>query len=179
MHNILADRLIVVSCDKGLGKTAMLCRTLHYLWDRSLLIGIYYFNICCLKKHSSLSIAEIVAREMFPRLSMYKKHSSRKPVKKTVNVTNKQLIEELQKQDNGNQDKKYLIVFEDIDLFEYEHLAEDQRIDLFIEEVRAQCENVKILLTLGAPVNQCSFLHDMDKRVMQLKPLGKEIALNY
>eukprot|EP01083_Nonionella_stella_P298894 1014378_1 len=57
MHNILSDNLIVISCDKGLGKTAMLCRTLHYLWDRSLLTGIYYFNIySILKKNPSLSI---------------------------------------------------------------------------------------------------------------------------
>ena len=164
MHNILTNDLIIISCDKGLGKTAMLCRTLHYLWDRSLLFGIYYFNIySILKKHPSLSIAEIIAREIFPRLSSHSHHNHKsrrqKPRQKALNVTNKQLIEAFQHQNDNNKDNKFLIVFEDIDLFEYEHLAEDQRIDLFIEELRATCENVKLLLTLGMFANYYIFLN--------------------
>jgi len=186
MHSILSDRLIVISCEKGLGKTAMLCRTLHYLWDRSLLSGIYYFNIyAILKKHPSMSIAEIVGREVFPSHRRANKprapsHSQRS---KQLNMTNKQFIELFHSKepyenaggnDINSESNTYLLVFEDIDLFEYEHLAEDQRIDLFIEEVRSHCDNIKLLLTLGTPVNQCSFLKGLDPRVLHIKPLEQD-----
>eukprot|EP01084_Bolivina_argentea_P019484 36226_1 len=170
MHNISSDNLVVISSDKGLGKTALLCRTLHYLWDRSLLSGIYYFNIyAILKKHPSLSIAECVGREMF--CLQQKANKS--------NMNNKELCDRLLTSERTllTDQSSYLIVFEDIDLFEYEHLAEDQRIDILIEEMLAQCDNIKLVLTLGTPVNQCSFLHNLDKRIVQLRPLPHEESI--
>ena len=68
-HNI-HDQLTVISCEKGLDKTAMLLRTLHYRWDCSLLV-VYYFDI----------YAKIVARAMFPKQRQQR------------NVSNAQLIE--------------------------------------------------------------------------------------
>lgn len=152
---------------KGLGKTAMVLRTLHYLWDRHLMAGIYHFHIYeRLKSKPSWSIAKIVAKAMCPEVFGDGKGK----------VTNEALVEALQQKGNDFKDREILIVFEDIDLFEYEHLAEDQRIDIFIEDVISQCHNVKLLVTMATKVRG-TFLSKWNKRVSpQLKPLSKDEA---
>jgi len=178
MHKVLSDQLTVISCEKGLGKTAMLLRTVHYLWDRSLLAGIYYFDIyALLKKTPSLSIAEIVARAMFPR---QRRGNSKRRNVHSSNVSTAQLIDAIKDRrarHPEHADKATLLIFEDIDLFEYEHLAEDQRIDVLVEDLLRGCPSVSLLLTLSTPTSQCSFLKSLDFRVVRLKPLSNEDSM--
>merc|ERR1712154_127125 len=110
---------------------------MHDLLQDNLMAGIYHFHIYeRLKSKPSWSIAKIVAKAMCPEVFGDGKGK----------VTNEALVEALQQKGNDFKDREILIVFEDIDLFEYEHLAEDQRIDIFIEDVISQCHNVKLLV---------------------------------
>ena len=151
LNLVNSRRLTVLTGKKWVGKTALVNKISDFLFQRNKFDGIFVFNhFRLIINDPNHTLAYVLSKTM-------RQFGNAKDVIPAQYVdTNEEFANRL-----SQDDKRYLLVFENIDEYSFDLFRSDQRLDKLLSVIIKQCVKVNVLITMSTGVNRLDFLNEI------------------